>query len=117
MLASIEYTERGTMDRERSASWNTVRAVHPGEVFPLFDPTRNGTTIRYSDNGVFGGMASSIRLQTGLLAPLNISIVAAPYALPRVSVLTPFDRRQGYPLDQRDFSPRSRYKKIASMKQ
>ncbi len=104
------------MDREKSISWNTIRTVHPGEVFPLFDSTRNGTDIRYSDNGTFGGIASRIRLQTGLPALLNISIAAAPYALPRVAVLTPFDRRQGYPLDQKDFSPRSRYKKIASMK-
>lgn len=104
------------MNREKSISWHTVRTVHPGEVFPLFDSARNGTDIRYTDNGTFGGIASRIRLQTGLLTPLNISIAAAPYALQRVAVLTPFDRQRGYPLDQKDFSPRSRYKKIASMK-
>ncbi|HEY6411302.1 MAG TPA: hypothetical protein VIY29_27905, partial [Ktedonobacteraceae bacterium] len=76
----------------------------------------NGTTIRCDDNGSFGGMASRIRLQIGLLDHLNIFITAAPYALQRAVVMTPFDRHQGYPLDQEDFSLQSRYKKIARMK-
>ncbi|MFL5652661.1 MAG: hypothetical protein ACJ8CB_00535 [Ktedonobacteraceae bacterium] len=104
------------MDKERDAYWNVIHTVHPGEVFPLFHLTRNGTTIRHSDNGSFGGMASRVRLQTGVLDSLNMSITAAPYALPRAAVVTPFDRNQGYPLDQEDFSLRSRYKKIVSMK-
>src|SRR5712692_10553165 len=101
---------------DRAASWNTIHTIHLGEVFPLFHPARNGTTIRYDDDGMFGGIASHIRLQTGLLEPLNISITAAPYALQRAATITPFDRNRGYPLDQEDFSLHRRYKKIASMK-
>jgi len=104
------------MDKERDVHWNIIHTVHPGEVFPLFHPARNGTTIRYDDNGLFGGMASRIRLQTGLPGLLNISIAVAPYALQRAAVITPFDRHQGYPLDQEDLSLCSRYKKIAGMK-
>ncbi len=47
---------------------------------------------------------------------MNLSIVAAPYILPRAEVITPFNPTLGYPLDQEDFSWRSRYKKIVSMK-
>ena len=101
---------------ERDRDWNTISIAHPGEVFPLFHLGRNGTTIRSDDNGAFGGIASRIRLQTGLLDPLNISIVAVPYALQRAAVLAPFDRHQGYPLDQEDFTLQSRYKKLARMK-
>lgn len=103
-------------DEKKEASWNTVQLVQPGETFTLFHPARNGTTLRYVDGGSFGGMASRIRLQTGLLDPLNLSLVATPYALPRAAVITPFDFRLGYPLDQADFTWRSRYKKLSSMK-
>jgi hypothetical protein len=101
---------------ERDSGWNTIHIVHPGEVFPLFHVARNGTTIRYDDNGSFGGIASRIRLQTGLLDPLNISITAAPYALQRAAAIAPFDRHKGYPLDQEDLLLHSRIKKIARMK-
>ena len=101
---------------ERDRDWNTISLVHPGEVFAIFHLGRNGTTIRSDDNGSFGGIAARIRLQTGLLDPLNISIAAVPYALQRAAVLAPFDRRKGYPLDQEDFTLQSRYKKLARMK-
>jgi hypothetical protein len=101
---------------EREAHWNAIQVVHPGEVFPLFQLARNGTTIRIDDDGLFGGIASRVRLQTGLLDPLNISIVAAPYALQRAAAIAPFDRHKGYPLDQEDLSLQSRIKKIARMK-
>lgn len=101
---------------ERDTHWNTIQTVHPGEVFPLFHLARNGTTTRLDDNGLFAGIASRIRLQTGLLDPLNISLAAAPYALQRAAAITPFDRHKGYPLDQEDLSLQSRIKKIARMK-
>lgn len=101
---------------ERDSGWNSIHIVHPGEVFPLFHLARNGTTIRYDDNGSFGGIASRIRLQTGLLDPLNISITAAPYALQRAAAIDPFDRHKGYPLDQEDLLLHSRIKKITRMK-
>jgi hypothetical protein len=101
---------------EREAHWNAIQVVHPGEVFPLFQLARNGTTIRIDDDGLFGGIASRIRLQTGLLDPLNISIVAAPYALQRAAAIAPFERHKGYPLDQEDLSLQSRQKKIARLK-
>lgn len=100
----------------KESSWNTIQIVHLHETFPLFHLGRNGTTIRYTDDLTFGGMASRIRLQTGLLDPLNISIVTAPYALQRTVILAPFERSRGYPLDEKDFSWRSRYKKILHMK-
>ena len=101
----------------KETPWNTISVVHAGELFPLFAPTRNGTTIRYDDDGLFGGIASRIRLQTRILtSTLNLSIVATPYALPRAAVITPFDAGLGYPLDQEDFSWRSRYKKIMALK-
>lgn len=90
--------------------------VHTREEFPLFHLARNGTTTRLDDNGLFAGIASRIRLQTGLLDPLNISIAAAPYALQRAAAIAPFDRHKGYPLDQEDLSLQSRIKKIARMK-
>lgn len=108
--------ERRRWDSEKEDGWDTVQIVHPGETFPLFHPARNGTTIRSTDDGSFGGMASRIRLHTGFFDPLNLSIVAAPYILPRAEVITPFNPTLGYPLDQEDFSWRSRYKKITSMK-
>ena len=101
---------------ERDTHWNSIQAVHPGEVFPLFQLARNGTTTRLDDNGLFAGIASRIRLQTGLLDPLNISIAAAPYALQRAAAIAPFDRHKGYPLDQEDLSLQNRIKKIARMK-
>lgn len=108
--------ERRRGDRAKEDGWDTVQMVHPGETFPLFHLARNGTTIRSTDDGTFGGMASRIRLHTGFFEPLNLSIVAAPYILPRAEVITPFNPTLGYPLDQEDFSWRSRYKKIVSMK-
>jgi hypothetical protein len=101
---------------ERDAGWNSIPIVHPGEVFPLFQLARNGTTTRRDDNGRFGGIAACIRLQIRPLEPLNISITAAPYALQRAAAIAPFDRHLGYPLDQEDLSLHSRYKKIARMK-
>ncbi|MGZ6367992.1 MAG: hypothetical protein ACXWPS_18775, partial [Ktedonobacteraceae bacterium] len=68
------------------------------------------------DNGLFGGIASRIRLQTGLFDTLNISIAAAPYVLQKGVVVAPFERFKGYPLDQEDFSLQSRIKKIARLK-
>ena len=100
----------------KETSWNTIQIVHLQETFPLFHLGRNGTTIRYTDDLTFGGVASRIRLQTGLLDLLNISIVTAPYALQRTVIMAPFERSRGYPLDEKDFSWRSRYKKILHMK-
>src|SRR5574340_978528 len=97
---------------ETEAHWDAVQMVHPGETFPLYHPARNGTTIRYDDNGMFGGIASHIRLQTGFFDPLNLSITSAPYALPKAAVLTPFERQKGYPLDQEDFAWRNRCRKL-----
>jgi hypothetical protein len=101
---------------ERDEHWNSIQIVHQGEVFPLFHPPKNGTTLRVDDNGLFGGIASRIRLQTGLFDTLNISIVAAPYVMQKGSVVAPFERYKGYPLDQEDFSLQSRIKKIARLK-
>lgn len=100
----------------KDTSWSTVQIVHLQETFPLFHLGRSGTTIRYTDDLTFGGMASRIRLQTGLFDPLKISIVTAPYALQRTVIMAPFERSRGYPLDEKDFSWRSRYKKILHMK-
>jgi len=101
---------------ERDEHWNSIQIVHQGEVFPLFHLSKNGTTTRIDDNGLFGGMASRIRLQTGLFDTLNISIAAAPYVMQKGSVVAPFERYKGYPLDQEDFSLQSRIKKIARLK-
>ncbi len=101
---------------ERDTYWNTIQVVHQGEVFPLLHLAKNGTTTRIDDNGFFGGIASRIRLQTGLFDTLNISTAAAPYVLQRGSVVTPFERYKGYPLDQEDFLLQSRIKKIARLK-
>jgi hypothetical protein len=101
---------------ESDAHWNSIQIVHPGEVFPLLHLARNGTTTRIDDNGSFGGIASRIRLQTGLIDILNIFIAAAPYALQKGAVIAPFEYHKGYPLDQEDFSLHSRIKKIARMK-
>ena len=101
---------------ERDEHWNSIQVVHQGEVFPLLHLSKNGTTTRIDDNGFFGGIASRIRLQTGLFDTLNISIAAAPYVMQRGSVIAPFERYKGYPLDQEDFSLQSRIKKIARLK-
>jgi len=101
---------------ERDEHWNSIQIVHQGEVFPLLHRSKNGTTTRIDDNGFFGGIASRIRLQTGLFETLNISIAAAPYVMQRGSVVAPFERCKGYPLDQEDFSLQSRIKKIARLK-
>ncbi len=101
---------------ERDEHWNSIQIVHQGEVFQLLHLSKNGTTTRIDDNGLFGGIASRIRLQTGLFDTLNISIAAAPYVLQKGSVVAPFERYKGYPLDQEDFSLHSRIKKIARLK-
>ena len=101
---------------ERDEHWNSIQIVHQGEVFPLLHLSKNGTTTRIDDNGLFGGIASRIRLQTGLFDTLNISIAAAPYVLQKGAVVAPFERYKGYPLDQEDFSLQSRIKKIAHLK-
>src|SRR5947209_9192742 len=101
---------------ERDEHWNSIQIVHQGEAFPLLHLSKNDTTIRIDDNGLFGGIASRIRLQTGLFDTLNISIAAAPYVMQRGSVVAPFERNKGYPLDQEDFSLQSRIKKIAHLK-
>ncbi len=101
---------------ERDVRWNDIQVVHQGEVFPLLHMSRNGTTTRIDDNGFFGGIASRIRMQTGLLDTLNISIAAAPYVMQKGSVVAPFERSRAYPLDQEDFSLQSRIKKIIRLK-
>ena len=101
---------------ERDEHWNSIQIVHQGEVFPLLHLSKNGTTTRIDDNGLFGGIASRIRLQTGLFDTLNISIAAAPYVMQKGAVVAPFERFKGYPLDQEDFSLQSRIKKIARLK-
>ena len=101
---------------ERDEHWNSIQVVHQGEVFPLLHLAKNGTTTRIDDNGFFGGIASRIRLQTGLFDTLNISTAAAPYVLQRGSVVTPFERYKGYPLDQEDFLLQSRINKITRLK-
>ena len=101
---------------ERDDHWNSIQIVHQGEVFPLLHLSKNGTTTRIDDNGLFGGIASRIRLKAGLFDTLNISIAAAPYVLQKGAVVAPFERFKGYPLDQEDFSLQSRIKKIARLK-
>ncbi|HYA99067.1 MAG TPA: hypothetical protein VED37_02495 [Ktedonobacteraceae bacterium] len=101
---------------ERDERWNDIQIVHQGEVFPLLLLSRNGTTTRIDDNGLFGGIASRIRLQMGPLDTLNISVAGAPYVMQKGSVLAPFERSKGYPLDQEDFSLQSRIKKIIRLK-
>lgn len=101
---------------ERDEHWNTIQIVNQGEAFPLLCLSKNDTTTRMDDNGCFTGIASRIRLQTGLFDTLNISIVAAPYLMQKGSVVAPFERYNGYPLDQEDFSLQSRIKKIVRLK-
>ena len=97
---------------ERDEHWNSIQIVHQGEVFPLLHLSKNGTTTRIDDNGFFGGIASRIRLQTGLFETLNISIAAAPYVMQRGSVVAPFERCKGYPLDQETFHYKVESKKL-----
>lgn len=112
----IQQEERSHL-RAQEASWDTIEVMQPGEKFLLFHPARNGTTIRYTDNGAFAGIKSGIRLKTSFLPnPLNISIATAPYIMERFKVITPFERSQGYPLDAEDLSLRSRRSKVSRMK-
>src|SRR6266581_4070488 len=101
---------------ERDEHWNSIQVVRQGEVFPLLHLAKNGTVTRIDDNGFFGGIAARIRFQIGLFDTLNISIAAAPYVLQRGSVVAPFERYKGYPLDQEDFLLQSRIKKNARLK-
>ena len=101
---------------ESDEHWNAIQIVHQGEAFPLLQLSTNGTTIRIDDNGLFGGIASRIRLQSGLFDTLNISIAAAPYVMQKGSVVAPFERYKGYPLDQEDLLLHSRIKKLARLK-
>jgi len=101
---------------ERDERWNDIEIVHQDEVFPLLLLSRNATTTRIDDDGLFGGVASRIRLQTGLFDTLNISIASAPYVMQKGSVVAPFERSKGYPLDQEDFSLQSRIKKMIRLK-
>jgi len=101
---------------EKEHPWQQSELVRPGEDFLLFDTSRNRTHIRYSDDGFFAGLKSSIRLETGFLGNLPLSMVAAPYTKERSAVLTPFDREQGYPLDQDDLFVQRRVAKVHKMK-
>jgi hypothetical protein len=108
--------EQNQWIEERDERWNSIQIVHQGEVFPLFHLSKSGTTARIDDNGSFGGIASRVRLRTGLFDTLNISIAAAPYVMQKGSVVAPFERNKGYPLDQEDFVLQNRIKKIARLK-
>jgi len=102
--------------REKEQYWRNIETVQLGQEFPLFDTDRNRTQVRYSDDGSFAGMKSSIRLETGFLGKLNISISAAPYTKSRYAVVTPFDPKQGYPVDTDDLSFQRRVVKISKMR-
>ncbi len=102
--------------KEKEEYWKTVQTVQLGETFLLFDTTRNYADIRYGDDGSFGGIKSSLRLETRLLETLHISITTPPYIIERHSVITPFNREQGYPLDKDDLTLRSRQAKISKFK-
>jgi hypothetical protein len=101
---------------EREHPWQHNERVRPGEDFLLFDTSRKHTLVRYSDDGFFAGLKSSIRLETGLPGNLVLSGIAAPYTKKRSAVLTPFDREQGYPLDQEDLFAHRRLAKAHKMK-
>src|SRR5260370_28804377 len=109
-------TKQNRWIEESDEDWNSIQVVNQGEVFPLLHLSKNGTTTRIDDYGFFGSIASRIRFQTGLFDTLNLSIAAAPYVLQRGSMIAPFERYKGYPLDQEDFSLQSRIKKIARLK-
>jgi hypothetical protein len=101
---------------EKESFWQKIEIVQLGEEFLLFDTSRERTQVRYSDDGAFAGMRSSIRLETGFLGGLPISISAAPDAKARYAVITPFEREQGYPLDKEDLSLASRVAKMNRLK-
>lgn len=101
---------------EQEHPWQQSERVRPGEDFLLFDTSRKRTHIRYSDDGFFAGLKSGIRLETGFLGNLMLSSIAAPYTRERSAVLTPFDREQGYPLDQEDLFAQRRLAKIQKLK-
>ena len=101
---------------EKEQYWRNIQTVQIGEEFLLFDTARNRTQIRYSDDGSFGGLKSSIRLEAGRLGKLNISISAAPYVKGRYAVVNPFEREQGYPIDAADLSLPSRIAKFHKIK-
>src|SRR5581483_10019449 len=101
---------------ESEHPWHKNERVRLGEDFLLFDPDRKHTHIRYSDDGVFAGLKSSICLETGFLGHLALSSVAAPYVREQYAVLTPFDREQGYPLDADDLFAQRRAGKMHRMK-
>ncbi len=100
---------------EKEHFWQKIEIVQLGEEFQLFDLSRERTQVRFSDDGAFAGLRSSIRLETGFLGRLPLSISAAPYAKARYSVITPFERERGYPLDQEDLSLPSRAAKIGRL--
>jgi hypothetical protein len=101
---------------EKEHFWQKIEIVQLGEEFLLFDTSRERTQVRSSDDGAFAGMRSSIRLETGFLGRLPISISAAPYAKARYAVITPFEREQGYPLDKEDLFLPSRVAKMSRLK-
>jgi hypothetical protein len=101
---------------EKEQYWRNIQSVQLGEEFLLFDTARNRTQVRYSDDGSFGGLKSSIRLEAGRLGKLNISISAAPYVKGRYAMVNPFERTQGYPIDADDLSLPSRIAKFNKMK-
>src|SRR5690242_8680739 len=100
----------------RENRWKDVDVVRLGEEFLLFDPRKSGTQVRFSDDRSFAGIRSSIRLDTGFLGKLNISIATVPYIKERYAVLTPFDPRQGYLIDRDDLSLQSRIVKVNRMR-
>lgn len=101
---------------EGERPWHKNERVRLGEDFLLFDISRKHTLIRYSDDGDFAGLKSSICLETGFLGHLALSSVAAPYTREQHAVLTPFDREQGYPLDADDLVAQRRVLKAHKMK-
>ena len=101
---------------EKEQYWRNIQLVQLGEEFLLFDTARNRTQVRYSDDGSFGGLKSSIRLEASRLGKLNISISAAPYVKGRYAMVNPFERAQGYPIDTEDLSLPSRIAKFNRMK-
>jgi len=104
--------EKNQFSRAKDNHWKNIEIVRPGEDFLLFEKDRERTQIRYADGGKFGGLKSSIRLETQAFGILNLSISAAPYIKERNAVITPFDLKQGYTVDQNDFSLQRRVAKI-----
>jgi hypothetical protein len=108
-----EQRERGT---EKEHFWQRIEIIQLGEEFLPFDASRERTQVRHSDDGAFAGMRASIRLETGFLGRLPISLSAAPYAKARYAVITPFNRELGYPLDKEDLALPSRAAKMSRLK-